>query len=324
MTHRTAAAIGQSAEPRPRKGTFLKDVIEGLTARPKFIPSKYFYDARGSRLFDEITELDEYYPTRTELSIMERHLDEMVACLGTRCLLVEYGSGSSLKTRILLDAMDDPAGYVPIDISSEHLAESARRLADAYPELDIHPISADYTGGFELPDLGSSAERTVVFFPGSTIGNFEPPAARDFLTRMAQVAGPRGGLLIGVDLEKEPAVLEAAYNDAGGVTAAFNKNLLHRIHTELNATIDPDAFRHEAVYNRREGRIEMYLVSQAKQTVRVDGIALPMKEGERICTEYSYKYTRERFAELASSAGFQVRQVWMDEDELFSVQYLET
>lgn len=324
MTHQTSAAIGQATDLRPTIDEFLEDVLEGLTAHAKFIPCKYFYDARGSRLFDEITELDEYYPTRTELSIMERHLDEIVDCLGTHCLLVEYGSGSSLKTRILLDAMKDPAGYVPIDISSEHLVESARSLADAYPDLDIYPVSADYTDAFELPDLAFSEERTVVFFPGSTIGNFEPSAARDFLARMARVAGPGGGLLIGVDLEKDPSILEAAYNDEGGVTAAFNKNLLHRIKAELDATIDADAFRHEAVYNRREGRIEMYLVSRTKQTARVDGKVIPLKEGERICTEYSYKYTRERFAELAMSAGLQVRKVWMDDDGLFSIQYLET
>ena len=323
MTHEPVARDGRPLGGLPPNDGFLADVLTGLGGRPKSIPSKYFYDAHGSRLFEEITTLEEYYPTRTELAIMEKHLEEIVDRLGRGCLLVEYGSGSSRKTRILLDAMEDPAGYVPIDISGEHLAESARCLAEAYPDLSIHPVSADYTTDFEIPALPLRAARTVVYFPGSTIGNVEPSVASSFLGRMARVAGWGGGLLIGVDLEKNPSTLEAAYNDARGVTAAFNRNLIHRINAELGASFDVDAFAHEAVYNRSRRRIEMYLISGRKQSSCLRGHVIALEEGERILTEYSYKYTRERFADVARRAGLRVRDVWMDDDRFFSVQYLE-
>lgn len=300
----------------------LADVLEGMARAPKSLPCKYLYDARGSRLFDRITELEEYYPTATERGIMEAHLDEMAARLGPRCLLLEYGSGSSLKTRLLLDRMADPAGYVAIDISEEHLAASMRRLQETYPHIPMRALAADYTTSFSVPSGEFDAARTVVYFPGSTIGNFEPREALDFLTRMARAAGPGGGLLIGVDLEKDRRTVEAAYNDAEGVTAAFNKNLLRRLNRELGATFDLDAFRHRAVYNFDEGRIEMSLVSVCDQIVQVNGHSVRFGEGEPICVEYSYKFTLDRFRRLARRAGFAVQEVWMDENRWFSVQYL--
>ena len=300
----------------------LADVLEGLGRTSKTLPCKYLYDAQGSRLFDQITELEEYYPTATERTIMETHLDEMAACLGPRCLLLEYGSGSSLKTRLLLDRMQDPAGYVAIDISEEHLTASMRRLQEAYPHIPMRALAEDYTAAFSVPSAGFDAARTVAYFPGSTIGNFEPQEALDFLARMAEAAGPGGGLLIGVDLEKDRPTVEAAYNDAEGVTAAFNKNLLRRLNRELGATFDLSAFRHRAVYNPDEGRIEMSLVSACDQAVQVNGHVVRFAAGEPICVEYSYKFTLERFRRLAERAGFAVQQVWMDANRLFSVQYL--
>ncbi|NBC18968.1 MAG: L-histidine N(alpha)-methyltransferase [Bacteroidetes bacterium] len=304
----------------PETTSIRDEVLDGLQQTPKQLPSKLFYDARGSRLFDRICELPEYYPTRTEMGIMQRHVDAMAARIGARAMLVEFGSGSSRKTRILLDRLDDLVGYVPIDISKEHLLQSAEDLAEAYPALTIVPVCADYTTTFELPDLG--AERTTVYFPGSTIGNFEPDAARDFLRRIAAIEGAGGGLLIGVDLQKDVATLEAAYNDAQGVTAAFNKNVLARINRELDGTFDLDRFRHRAFYDADEGRIEMHLVSLADQRVVVDGVDIQFDAGETICTEYSYKYSLDGFAELAGAAGFAVAEVWTDADDLFSVQYL--
>ena len=320
---REASASQEVNGTRTRPDSFLDDVLKGLTIYPKSLPCKYFYDARGSRLFDRITELDEYYLTRTELAIMQAHVGDMVDWLGARCLLVEYGSGSSLKTRILLDRMNDPAGYVPIDISSEHLARSVDLLQAAYPHVRMYPICADYTRSIVLPAGRFDAARVVVYFPGSTIGNFEPREIRAFLACMAKVAGPGGGLLIGVDLDKAPGVLEAAYNDAEGITAAFNKNLLDRMNAELGASFRPEAFRHEAVYEPDAGRVDMYLVSEREQTAEVGGHLVRFEEGERIHTEYSHKFTLERFADVANSAGFEVRDVWVDEQKMFSVQYLD-
>lgn len=318
----SAASDSGDGAPPAFADVLLADVLEGMQRTPKSLPCKYLYDARGSRLFDRITELEEYYPTATERAIMQAHLDEMATCLGPRCLLLEYGSGSSLKTRLLLERMTDPAGYVAIDISEEHLSVSMRRLREAYPHIPMRSLAADYTTSFTVPSAGFEAARTVVYFPGSTIGNFEPGEALDFLMRMAEAAGPGGGLLIGVDMEKDRQTVEAAYNDAQGVTAAFNKNLLRRLNRELGATFDLDAFRHRAVYNLEEGRIEMSLVSACRQTVQVNGHSVRFGEGEPICVEYSYKFTLERFRRLAERAGFAVHKVWTDADRLFSVQYL--
>ncbi len=304
----------------PETDTFFDVVRDGLTQPQKAIPSKFFYDARGSRLFDRITELPAYYLTRTEMAIMRRFIGEMVGRIGPRCLLVEYGSGSSLKTRILLDHLDDPAGYVPIDISREHLLRSARTLQAAYPGLPIRPVCADYTTAFDLPVPDGA--RPVVYFPGSTIGNFTPEEAVGFLRHVAGVVGPGGGLLIGVDLQKDVAVIEAAYNDAQGVTAAFNLNLLRRINRELGGTFDLDGFAHRACYDRAHGRIEMHLVSLADQCVRLGALQIPFRRGETILTEYSYKYRPTDFAAIAREAGFDVEQVWTDERRYFSVQDL--
>ncbi len=304
----------------PETDTFLDEVRDGLQQPQKAIPAKFFYDVRGSHLFDQITELPEYYLTRTEMRLMRQYIGEMVERIGPRTLLVEYGSGSSLKTRILLDHLPDPAGYVPIDISKEHLLRSAAALAAAYPGLAVLPVCADYTTVFHLPDLDGA--RPVVYFPGSTIGNFSPDEARAFLRRIAGIVGPGGGLLIGVDLKKEVTVIEAAYNDAQGVTAAFNKNVLARINRELGGTFDLDLFEHKAFYNRAHGRIEMHLVSLANQCVRIGAWQMPFRRGETILTEYSHKYSLDDFAALAASAGFAVEQVWTDDEQLFSVQDL--
>ena len=300
---------------------FRSQVIHGLTQKHKRLPCKFFYDQRGSQLFDQICELDEYYLTRTELEILRRHAPEMAAALGPRCRVVEYGSGSSLKTRLLLDELGEPVSYVPLDISREHLHQAARRLAENYPKLNVLPVCADYTRPFAIPD-GDGAVRTAVYFPGSTIGNFEPHEARDFLRQTAQRCGKGGGLLIGVDLKKDPAVLHAAYNDAAQVTAQFNLNLLARINRELDGDFPLDRFAHYAFYNPRLGRIEMHLISQAAQTVRAVGTEFPFDDGESIFTESSFKYTLEEFESLAAAGGWTVRQVWTDDRRLFSVQYL--
>ena len=301
---------------------FREEVWAGLALPLKSLPCKYFYDARGSALFEAICELDEYYPTRTELAIMEHHAGAMADALGAHCLLVEYGSGSSRKTRLLLDRLRDPAGYVPIDISRAALSDSARALAGAYPHLEVLPVCADYTAAFELPRPRRPAARRGVYFPGSTIGNFTPAQAQRFLAHMGRVAGAGGTLLIGVDLRKDRATLERAYDDAAGVTAAFNLNLLARINRELRGDFALDRFAHRAHYDERAGRIEMHLVSTEAQTVTVAGRAFAFARAETIHTENSYKYDVAQFAALAASAGLAVRAVWTDPARLFSVQCL--
>jgi dimethylhistidine N-methyltransferase len=304
------------------KSQFRADVLAGLNCSPKAIPSKYFYDERGSALFDRICELPEYYLTRTELSIMRRYVDEMAEALRPGCLLVEYGSGSSVKTPILLEALRQPAGYVPVDISREHLHSSANALARRFPRLDITPVWADFTEPFELPHSRRGVERTAVYFPGSTIGNFTPKEAVELMKQIAHQVGPGGGLLIGVDVRKPAEIVEPAYNDRAGVTAAFNLNLLVRINRELDGNFDPNSFEHRAFFDEVHGRIEMQLISKKKQVVRIDYVEVPFAPGESIRTEYSYKYCPDHFGKLARQAGFEVRQVWMDDERLFSVQYL--
>ena len=306
----------------PDASQFRDEAWAGLGARRKTLPCKYFYDARGSALFERICELPEYYPTRTELAILEVHAEEMAACLGPRCLLIELGSGSSRKTRLLLDQLREPAGYVPIDISSAALAESVHVLAEAYPGLEVLPVCADYGDSLELPRPRLEPARRAVFFPGSTIGNFTPPDAQRFLARMARMAGPDGGVLIGADLRKDPALLEAAYDDAAGVTAAFDRNLLVRLNDEVGADFVLDRFRHRSVWNDEAGRVEMHLVSTVDQDVRVAGRRFHFAAGESIHTENSYKYSLDGFAALAGAAGLTVRQVWTDAQRWFSVQWL--
>jgi dimethylhistidine N-methyltransferase len=302
---------------------FRDDVIDGLQRSQKTLPSKYFYDAEGSRLFDCICELDAYYPTRTELAIMERHIDDIGRRIGPRAMLIEPGSGSSLKTRILLDHLPEVAAYVPVEICREHLEQAAADLAAIYPDVQILPLCADFTEDFELPASDCQPSRKVVFFPGSTIGNFMPDQARRLLRQMADLAGRGGGLLIGVDLKKDRRILERAYNDQAGVTAAFNRNLLVRINRELDADFDLDTFSHRAFYNAQRGRVEMHLVSDAEQSVMVDGVQIDFDEGESIRTECSHKYSVQEFRDLAASAGYREVDLWIDPDRLFSVQFFE-
>ena len=301
---------------------FLADVLAGLRNRPKRLPCKYLYDARGSALFEQICDLDEYYLTRAELEILDTHGAGIVDSLGPRCALVEYGSGSSLKTRKLISRLENPVALIPVDISREHLAENARLLARRFPVLAVCPVCADFTRPFDLPDVVGDAERTIVYFSGSTIGNFQPREAVGLLEAMRNTVGPDGGLLIGVDLKKSREVLEAAYNDARGVTAEFNLNLLRRINRELKADFRIEQFRHEAVYNESESRVEMHLVSRSPQVVRLDGARLEFAAGESIHTENSYKFSPEQFASLAAFAGLAVRRLWYDARRQFSLQYL--
>ncbi|BCL84345.1 dimethylhistidine N-methyltransferase [Ktedonobacteria bacterium brp13] len=305
----------------PRLNTFRTDVIQGLQRPLKELPSKYFYDEVGSQLFDQICELPEYYPTRTEISIMQRNIQHIARALGPRCMLIEYGSGSSLKTRQLLEQLQ-PAAYVPIDISRQHLLNTATELAQAYPDIEMLPVCADYTSNFTLPQPSVQVARRVAYYPGSTIGNFDPNAAIRFLASIAQTCGQGGGLLIGVDLKKECNILHRAYNDSEGVTAQFNLHLLERINLELSGNFQLDQFSHYAFYNPIIGRIEMHLESLRRQQVHLDGQMVAFKLGETIWTESSYKFTLEEFAQLASEAGFRIEQVWLDTQQLFSVQYL--
>ena len=297
-------------------------MLHGLQDARKELPSKYFYDDVGSQLFEQICELDEYYPTRTELGIMREKMPEIVALLGPNCLLIEYGSGSSTKIRMLLDALDDPAGYVPIDIAKDQLLRSAAELASAYPGLEVLPVCADYTSHFALPSPTKPVSRRIAYFPGSTIGNFDREPAKRFLQQIARVC-QGGGLLIGVDLKKDFNILHRAYNDLQGVTAQFNKHLLVRMNQELDATFQLNQFGHYAFYNPGQSRVEMHLVSLKNQTVRIGESEIAFKLGESIWTESSYKYTVEEFAHLAATAGFTVERVWTDSRELFSVQYLK-
>lgn len=309
-------------DQKPEIQEELREVLAGLRAEPKTIHPKFFYDERGSQLFDRITETEDYYPTRTEISILDEHGDDMGELVGPRALVIEPGAGSVTKIRLLLDHLEDPAAFVPIDISLEHLRKNAAILQEDHPDLEILPLAADYTNEYEIPEPEGDYRRRVLFFPGSTVGNFPRSEALEFLRHLAEVAGPGGGLLIGVDLVKDGEVLRRAYDDADGVTAEFNKNLLVRFNRELDADFDLDAFRHLAVWNADEERIEIYLVSERRQTVHLDGEEISFEEGERILTEYSQKFTRESFARMAAKAGFEVVEVWTDPKDYFSVQYL--
>lgn len=298
---------------------FLGDVIQGLSDSPKRLPSKYFYDQRGSELFDQICDLDEYYLTRTEAQIMETHGAAMADCIGAGVRLVEYGSGSSTKTRILLDHLEDPVAYVPVDISREHLLSTSAALRDDYPDLEVLPVHADFTCDFALPTPSREPTHSAVYFPGSTIGNFTPEKAHAILARIAPLCGTGGGLLIGIDLRKEVSTLEAAYNDASGVTADFNLNLLTRINNELGGNFSLERFSHRAVYNDDHGRVEMHLVCEQAQEVRVNGHAFQFDDGETICTEYSHKYTIDGFADQAEQVGLSLHHRWTDDDRQFAV-----
>ncbi|MFC1989968.1 L-histidine N(alpha)-methyltransferase [Chloroflexota bacterium] len=308
----------------PGREQFLFEVLSRLRKSQKELPTKYFYDEHGSHLFESICSLDEYYIPDTEESIMLTHISEIVGLIGPKVLLIEYGSGNCQKIRFLLDNLIDPTAYVPIDISQEQLLNVTGEVAADYPDLELLPVCADYTNSFKIPAAIGKYNRTVVYFPGSTIGNFHPVMARQFLEHIAQVCGTDGALLIGVDLKKDPTVLHSAYNDAQGVTSAFNLNLLKRINRELGSDFQVDSFRHYAFYNPTEGRIEMHLISMKEQGVNLNGETIYFKEGETIWTESSYKYTLEEFEEIANATGFRVRRTWTDERQWFSVQYLET
>jgi dimethylhistidine N-methyltransferase len=300
---------------------FRTAVLSGLSRPVKQIPSKFFYDAEGSRLFEKICTLDEYYPTRAETEILTDRADEIAALLPEGMVLLEFGSGASLKVRLLLDALDRPRCYVPIDISREHLLAAANSLSRDYRTIPVSPVYADFTRPFRLPDAVPAGPR-LGFFPGSTIGNFHPPEATHILARFAERLGPGGWLLIGVDLKKDHHILHAAYNDVAGVTAAFNLNLLTRINRELDGSFDLDGFRHRAVYNTDAGRIEMYLMSRHTQVASVAGRTFRFRAGESIHTENSYKYSLPEFSRLAVSAGYRPAAVWCDSAGLFSVHLL--
>jgi len=302
---------------QPRLADFKAEVLNGLSQTSKQLSPKFFYDRHGSELFDQITQLPEYYPTRTEIGILQKYSERIAELIGRDSLLLELGSGSSRKIRVLLDALE-PTVYMPMDISKEHLLGSAEALAADYPALDVHAACADYSADFELP-YGPNHLARVVFFPGSSIGNFEPHSALELLRRMACHLDVGGRMLIGVDLKKDAELLNAAYNDSQQVTAAFNLNLLSRINRELDADFDVRAFSHHAFYNEAEGRVEMHLISDEAQAVTVAGQLFEFAEGESIHTENSYKYSVEEFLLLAERAGFVSEQVWIDDDNLFSV-----
>ena len=301
---------------------FAESMFLGLANRPKEMACKYFYDDAGSRLFDRICELPEYYQARTETALLERHAAEIADLMGPGVEIVEFGAGSLRKVRPLLDALKDPLAYSPLDISGDHLAEAVRGIGAEYPTLTLRPLVADFTLPMTIPPLPGGPRR-VGFFPGNTIGNFKPEAATVLLGRMRSLLTD-GGLLVGVDLEKDPRRLHAAYNDAAGVTAAFNKNLLVRANRELGADFDPEAFVHYAPYNASAQRIEMHLVSLKRQTVVVAGQRFEFGRGESVHTEDSYKYTIAGFREIAARAGFRPRAVWTDVEQLFSIHWLES
>lgn len=307
----------------PEPDDFRAEVLGGLSERPKVLPCKFFYDAKGSQLFDEICELPEYYPTRTEIALLIEISADLARHIGPYAHIIEYGCGSVKKVRPLLDALDRPAAYVAVDISRDHLLEAARTLAADYPTLDVHAVCADFTKPFKVrPPHHRPNARRVGFFPGSTLGNFKPDDAHRFLAHAVEFLGPGGAMVIGIDLKKEASILDAAYNDSKGITAAFNLNLLYRINRELGADFDVAKFRHGAHYNAAKGRVEMHLYSMADQAVHVNGSIFRFSEGESIHTENSHKYGIGEFHRLAQKAGFVPGKVWTDEAQLFSIHYL--
>lgn len=319
----TSGAAFAFVDLQPVSGGFLDDVLAGLGRSPKSLSPKYFYDARGSALFEAICELPEYYPTRTEIALMHRCVGEMSADLGAGCLLIEYGSGAGIKTEILLAAMN-PVAYVAVDISPEALRASAVRHAGRHPDMPLVAVCADYMRPLQIPGLERFKDsRRVVYFPGSTIGNLTPAEATAFLCDARRLVGPGGAMLVGVDLKKDPTVLHAAYNDAQGVTAAFNLNLLHHINRELGADFDVEQFRHLAFYDPAAGRIEMHLESLRAQTVSIAGHQFAFAAGERLHTENSCKYSVDEFRVLAHGAGFRASRVWCDPLDYFAVHLLE-
>lgn len=305
----------------PRVRDKRSEILDGLTQTRKSIDPKYFYDARGSALFEQITGLPEYYPTRTEREILEKNAGQMAASCGQNCVLIEPGSGSSEKVRLLLNAVK-PAAYVPMDISADFLEISAIQLAEEYPWLQVHAVCADFASLEKMPDELPHGRR-VIFYPGSTLGNMNPGEATGFLRRLGHWLDGDGGILIGIDLHKSTRILEAAYNDGKGVTAQFNLNILNHVNSLTNANFDVCRFRHHAFYNVERQRIEMHLVSTEDQVVELGDTRIGISRGETIHTENSYKYTQESFQRVTQDAGFEIRSSWYDDRRLFSVHYLE-
>lgn len=315
------AALAAQHHLDQQTSAFAQDVIADLSRQQKQLSPKYFYDAAGSELFEDITRLPEYYPTRTELTILRERAGEIGALIAPDAAIVEFGAGATTKVRTLLAACE-VAAYVPVDISGDFLNAQANELRRDYPKLAVYPVTADFTAPFALPEAVAPL-RKLGFFPGSTLGNFEPHEASQFLRSARGILGSGARMLIGVDLEKDDRVLTAAYNDAAGVTARFNLNLLVRINRELGGNFDLPAFRHCAIYNREQHRIEMHLISRRNQIVRILGHNFSFQAGESIHSENSYKYSLERFRALAEGAGWTPRQCWTDAEEMFSVHWLE-
>jgi dimethylhistidine N-methyltransferase len=306
----------------PGEDSFRDAVLGGLSETPKSLPCKFFYDARGSALFEAICEVPEYYLTRTELGILETHAPMIAERIGPHCRLIELGSGASRKVRLLLSALQAPLAYIPVDISRDFLRDAAASIAADFPELEVVAVCADYTRPFELPSISGPAGKRVGFFPGSTIGNFEPEAVVAFLAHCGRLLGPGAEMLIGADVKKDKAVLDAAYNDSEGLNAAFNLNLLHRISKELDSDIVIDDFAHVAFYNPDEGRVELYIRSLKDQSAVIAGRRFSFAAGEMIHTENSYKYAIPEFRALAERAGFRALDTWTDADGKFAVHYL--
>jgi L-histidine N-alpha-methyltransferase len=326
LSRRLHAHAERTSTPADVAAELRAEVLHGLTMVPKTLPPKLFYDAAGAALFERITELPEYYLTRAELEVVRACAGDIATLAGDQCALIEYGSGAGVKVRLLLDAFaleNHPiAAYVPIDISREQLAEVASHIAAEYPNMPVNPVCADYTAPLRLPDLPQRARR-VAFFPGSTIGNFHPTEAAAFLRRVRRTVADDGVLVLGVDRRKDAATLDAAYDDAAGVTAEFNLNMLRRLNRELHADFDLGRFRHHAFFNETASRVEMHLESLETQMVHVAGERVAFEAGESIWTESSYKYDRETLDTLVTSAGFRIRRLWTDAAERFWVAYLD-
>ena len=312
----------QQANYNQINSDFLKDVIEGLGKNPKILKPKYFYDNRGAQLFTEICTTPEYYPTRTEIKILNQNAEDIASQIGDNTALIEYGSGALEKIRILLNFLNEPVGLIPVDISEDQLFASAKNLENFYPNLEILPVAADFTKPIPIPTLSHPPKKHVAFFPGSTIGNFEPDLAIQFLEGVTKTIGIDGLLLVGFDLKKDTETLLAAYDDQRGITAAFNKNLLSRINHELDGNFNLDTFEHLAQYNYNEGRIEMHLRSTTEQTVSINKELFKFLEGETIHTENCYKFTEESFTAMSIKAGLSPVKTWTDDQNLFAVMLL--
>lgn len=309
----------------PDTDSLFYKIIVGLQKEPKELPNELLYDEQGSQLYDQVCEQEDYYVTRTELAIMQQYIGEMAAQIGPDALLVEYGSGSSLKTRLLFNHLPQLAGYVPIDISKEHLMQAAAAITSDYPHIEVLPVCADYTQPFDLPQVNRAVARRVAYYPGSTIGHLRPDEAVTFLEQIRTACGPDSALLIGVDLKKDPQILTRAYNDNHpnvNVKSSFCLNTLHHMRRRFSTDLQPDNFRYQGFYNETLGRIELHIISCQDQVLKINDESISFHENESILIGYSYKYTLAEFESLASKAGWSVKQVWVDKQQLVSVQYL--